>query len=182
MYRLLPLILFSILVGCLAYRLVLIEHGDMPSDIPSALINKPAPIFNAPPLLKNKPGLDTSGLEGKVTLVNFFASWCAGCLTEHHLLKDLSGKGAVLAGIDYKDAPEKGLAWLEKNGNPYDVVAVDSEGQIGVDFGVYGVPETYIIDRRGIIRYKHTGPLTQKAVETEILPLIKKLLVVQDNF
>jgi DsbE subfamily thiol:disulfide oxidoreductase len=173
--HLLPIAAFLILMGFFAYRLVLIEQGDMPKDIPSVLINKPAAEFKMPALLNDKGGLKTADLKGKVTLINFFASWCAGCQIEHPFLSGLSGKGAVLAGVDYKDAPADGMEWLKRRGNPYDVVAVDREGRVGIDFGVYGVPESYLIDKQGVIRYKQTGPITPEIIETQILPLIREL-------
>ena len=175
MNRFLPLILFIVLVVFFVYRIALIEQGNMPKDIPSVTINKPAPDFSLPPLLKDKAGLKTVNLKGKVTLVNFFASWCVDCLAEHRYLADLSGKGAVLAGIDYKDAPVDGQAWLKKNGNPYDVIAIDHDGRTGIDFGLYGVPETYLIDKQGIIRYKQTGPVTPEIIVEKLLPMIKEL-------
>ena len=171
----LPLGFFIILVGFFVFRLSLIEKGNMPKDIPSVMLGKPAPEFNLPPLLANKAGLKTADLKGKVTLVNFFASWCVDCLVEHRYLADLSGKGAVLAGIDYKDTPANGQAWLKKNGNPYNVIAIDNDGHTGIDFGVYGVPETYLIDKQGIIRYKQTGAVTPQIITEKLLPLIKEL-------
>lgn len=172
--HLLPLALFVILVGFFVYRLMLIEHGNMPRDIPSVVINKPAPSFNLPSLIKGK-GLTTADLKGKVTLVNFFASWCVDCLAEHKYLSGLSGKGAVLAGIDYKDTSANAQAWLAKNGNPYDLIVADRDGRTGIDFGVYGVPETYVIDKQGIIRYKQTGAVTPEIISNKLLPLIKEL-------
>jgi DsbE subfamily thiol:disulfide oxidoreductase len=172
---LLPLAIFLVLTGFFVYRLMLIGQGHMPNDIPSVMINQPAPQFNLPPLLKKTAGFKTDGLKGKVTLVSFFASWCVECLAEHPYLATLSGKGAVLAGIDYKDNDAAGQAWLKKNGNPYDIVAVDRSGRTAIDFGLYGVPESYLIDKRGVIRYKQTGPLTPAEIEGRLLPLIKEL-------
>jgi len=171
--HLLPLALFIIMIGFFVCRLSLIERGNMPRDIPSVVLNKPAPGFNLPPLLKT--GLKTADFKGKVTLVNFFASWCVDCLAEHKYLTDLASKGAVLAGIDYKDTPANGQAWLAKNGNPYNVIAIDRDGHTGIDFGVYGVPETYVIDKQGIIRYKQTGAVTPEIISDKLLPLIKEL-------
>jgi DsbE subfamily thiol:disulfide oxidoreductase len=170
----LPLIIFIALAGFFVLRLNLIEHGNMPKDIPSVMIGKPVPEFNLPPLLKNK-GLTTAGLKGKVTIVNFFASWCIDCLAEHRYLAGLSGKGAALVGVDYKDADKEGQAWLKKNGNPYNTVVADHDGRTAIDFGVYGVPETYLIDKHGIIRYKQTGPVTPDIIAEKLLPLIKEL-------
>ncbi|MFH1158512.1 MAG: DsbE family thiol:disulfide interchange protein [Pseudomonadota bacterium] len=171
----LPAIVFFVLTGVFAYRLTLLGQGNMPDMIPSVMIGKPAPAFDLPPLLKNGQGLKTSGLKGKVTLVNFFASWCVSCRAEHSFLREMSGKGAVLAGIDYKDVPADGRRWLERHENPYDIVVVDREGRTGIDFGVTGVPESYLIDRRGVIRYKQQGPLTPEDIGTKILPLIAEM-------
>jgi DsbE subfamily thiol:disulfide oxidoreductase len=172
---LLPLGVFLVLTGFFVYRLVLIEQGNMPKDIPSVMIDKTAPQFNMLPLLKGKSGLKTADLKGKVTLVSFFASWCVECLAEHPYLQKITGHGAVLAGIDYKDDSVSGQAWLKQHGNPYDVVAVDANGQTGIDFGVYGVPESYLIDKQGVIRYKQAGPLSPDVIEGQLLPLIKEL-------
>jgi len=173
--RALPIVVFLILTGIFAWRLVLIGHGKMPNDIPSVLLNKPAPEFKMASLFKGKSGLKTSDLKGKVTLVSFFASWCLGCLAEHPYLAVISGKGAVLVGVDYKDTAPAGQAWLKKEGNPYDAVVTDPDGRAGIDFGVYGVPESYLIDKDGIIRYKQTGPMSPEDTQAKILPLIRKL-------
>jgi len=171
----LPVVIFLGLMGFFVYRLALIEEGNMPDMIPSVMIGKPAPAFDLPPLLENGKGLKTSGLKGKVTLVNFFASWCVSCRVEHSFFMEIHGKGAMLVGINYKDAPADGRLWLESHGNPYDVVVVDREGRTGIDFGVTGVPESYLIDRHGIIRYKQPGPFTQEDIQMKILPLITEL-------
>lgn len=175
MKRFLPLTCFIVLVSFFVYRIAMIEQGNMPKDIPSVMISKTAPQFNLPPLFKDKAGLKSSGLKGKVTIISFFASWCVDCLVEHRYLADLSGKGAVLAGIDYKDSSDNGQAWLKKNGTPYDIIVVDKDGQTGIDFGLYGVPETYLIDKQGIIRYKQTGPLTPEIITDKLLPMIRGL-------
>lgn len=173
-FSLLPLVLFVVLTGFFVYRLVLIGRGNMPRDIPSVMLGKAAPQFNLPPLLKHK-GLKTTDLKGKVTVVSFFASWCVDCLVEHRFIGALSGKGAVLAGIDYKDTDAAGREWLKKNGDPYNIVVADRDGRTAIDFGVYGVPETYLIDKQGVIRYKQTGPLTPDIIAEKLLPMIKEL-------
>lgn len=171
----LPAVIFTALCGFFAWRLVLIERGDMPKDIPSVMINRPAPEFDLPPLLTDKPGLKTADLKGRVTIISFFASWCSQCLVEHRLFGELAGKGAVLVGIDYKDKPENGREWLQKQGDNFAAVAMDGDGRTAIDFGLYGVPESYVIDKDGIIRYKQTGPLTSEIIAGTILPLIKEL-------
>lgn len=171
-----PLAIFAVLLGFLGYRLFLVQQGFTPDLIPSVLINKPAPQFDLPPLFPNKPSFRTADLKGKVTLVNFFASWCVPCKEEHPYLADLAKQASVhLVGVDYKDRPEDASLWLADLGNPYKVVAVDAEGGTGLNFGVYGVPETYLIDKQGVIRFKQTGPLTPAVIETRLIPLAKSL-------
>ena len=175
MSRLLPLLAFLLLIGVFAYRLVMIDHGDTPNLVPSAMIDKPAPQFDLPLLNNGKKHFTDADLQGKVTLVNFFASWCVPCRVEHPYLSALAGEKVVLVGINYKNDPAEANAWLAKLGNPYATVAVDREGHTGINFGVYGVPESYLIDRQGIIRFKQTGPWTPEAIEHELLPRIVEL-------
>ena len=171
----LPVLIFLVLAGFFGYRLVMIGNGDSPSAIPSVMIDKPAPQFDLPPLYDGKAGLSSAGLQGKVTLVNFFASWCIPCRAEHPLLAGLTGKGFVLVGVNYKDKPEDAKAWLDRLGNPYDVLVADRQGQTGIDFGVYGVPESYLIDKQGRIRFKQTGPFTPETIEKDLLPRVAEL-------
>jgi len=171
----LPVLIFLVLAGVFGYRLVKIGQGDSPSAIPSVMIDKPAPQFDLPPLYDGKAGLSTAGLQGRVTLVNFFASWCIPCRAEHPLLAGLTGKGFVLVGVNYKDKPEDAKAWLDRLGNPYDVLVADRPGQTGIDFGVYGVPESYLIDKQGRIRFKQTGPFTPETIEKDLLPRVAEL-------
>jgi cytochrome c biogenesis protein CcmG/thiol:disulfide interchange protein DsbE len=149
--------------------------GHDPSLVPSALIDKPAPSFKLPALLDGKPGLSSADLKGKVTLVNVFASWCVPCKEEHPLLMGLAKDGVVLYGIDYKDKPEAARQLLAAMGNPYDRVGADSDGSTGIDWGVYGVPETYVVDSTGTIRYKQVGPLNREVIDNAILPLVRRL-------
>jgi cytochrome c-type biogenesis protein CcmF len=172
---LVPIAVFLILVGFLIYRLALVGEGDTPNLIASVLIGKEAPAFDLPPLLNEKPGLSAADLRGKVTLVNFFASWCVPCRAEHSILSTLSKDGIVLAGINYKDRPEDARAWLANLGDPYTVIAADRAGRTGIDFGVYGVPESYLIDKDGVIRFKQTGPLTPEIIRKQLIPLVEKL-------
>jgi cytochrome c biogenesis protein CcmG/thiol:disulfide interchange protein DsbE len=144
-----------------------------PRQLPSVLIDKPAPDFQLP-ALGAKPGLATPDLTGKVTLVNFFASWCAPCRIEHPLLMRLA-KEVPLVGVAYKDKPEDSKRFLEQLGDPYAKIGVDRDGRTAIDFGVYGVPETYVVDREGKIRYRHVGPLTPEVWRDTIAPLMARL-------
>lgn len=171
-----PLAIFGVLLGFLGYRLYLVQQGFTPDLIPSALIDKPAPQFDLPPLFPKERGFRTADLQGKVTLVNFFASWCVPCREEHSALAQIPrSAGIELVGIDYKDPPEDASLWLEELGNPYLAVAADAEGKAGINFGVYGVPESYLIDQQGIIRFKQTGPLTPKIIQSRVIPLARSL-------
>jgi cytochrome c biogenesis protein CcmG, thiol:disulfide interchange protein DsbE len=165
---LLPVALFGVLVAAFAVGL---RHD--PHLVPSALINRPAPDFALPGLFDGADGLNRKDLAGRVTLVNFFASWCAPCREEHAELFALSRlSGVALDGVAYKDKPEDSRRFLHSLGNPYGRVGVDRDGSTAIDFGVYGVPETYLVDATGHIRYRHVGPLTAKDVKSELTPLI----------
>lgn len=150
--------------------------GRDASVVPSALINRPAPEFDLPPLKDDKPGLKTADLKGKVALVNVFASWCVPCRAEHPMIRRLAEEyGIPVYAINYKDKREDALKYLDELGDPYERIGFDSTGRVGIDWGVYGVPETYVIDRNGIIRFKHVGPLLERHIKDEILPLVEKL-------
>lgn len=171
MKRLIPFAVFIVLAGFLAAGLKL-----NPREVPSPLIGKPAPAFALPLLSDPAKTLSPADLRGQVWLLNVWASWCASCRQEHEILLDLARRGAApVYGLDYKDQPEAARAWLARLGNPYTAVIVDADGRTGIDYGVYGVPETYVIDKQGIIRHKHTGPLTAQGVKEKILPLIGEL-------
>ncbi|MBB6253519.1 DsbE family thiol:disulfide interchange protein [Nitrospirillum iridis] len=173
---LIPLVLFLGLAGWFAVRLKQIDRGDTPDRLPSVMIDKPVPAFDLPPLVEGQPGVASTGLaDGKVRLVNFWASWCAPCRAEHPILMRLAGQGVDIRGIDYKDKAADGQAILARDGNPYAAVAMDQSGRTAIDFGVYGVPETYVIDRQGRIRYRQVGPITPQDLQTRILPLINEL-------
>ena|SRR5690349_12162661 len=168
---LLPAALFVVLVIAFAMGL---RHD--PHLVPSALINHPAPDFALPGLYESAEGLTRKDLEGRVTLVNFFASWCAPCREEHPQLLSLGRlPGVTLDGIAYKDKPEDSRRFLERLGNPFGRIGIDRNGTTAIDFGVYGVPETYVVDGTGRIRYRHVGPLTAEDVKREVLPLIEQL-------
>jgi cytochrome c biogenesis protein CcmG/thiol:disulfide interchange protein DsbE len=149
--------------------------GD-PSKIPSALIGKPVPVFSLPPVKGRLAGLSNADLQGQVALVNVFASWCAACRAEHPVLVDLATRNEVaIYGLNYKDKPDDAAAWLDTLGDPYDRTGADIDGRVAIDWGVYGVPETFVVRADGKIVMKHVGPLTQTDIEDTILPLVHKL-------
>lgn len=147
-----------------------------PKEVPSPLIGKAAPEFSLPMLNNFETRFANSDMSGKVWLLNVFASWCGPCLDEHPVIVNFARSDtAPILGFNYKDRPEAAAQWLDRHGDPYSQVVVDIDGRIGLDYGVYGVPETFLIDRAGIIRYKKIGPLTQADVVEDILPLIEEL-------
>ncbi len=168
---LLPLVVFVVMLAFLVVGLSLKPH-----EIPSPLIDKPAPAFSLPTLDAPQQNLSAQDLRGKVWILNVWASWCVACRIEHPLLVEFSKTGVVpIYGLNYKDKREDAIAWLNKFGNPYTRSLSDSEGLVGIDFGVYGVPETFVIDKNGIIRLKQIGPVTPEVLRDEILPLVRKL-------
>jgi cytochrome c biogenesis protein CcmG/thiol:disulfide interchange protein DsbE len=147
-----------------------------PRMVPSPLIDKPAPEFRLEQLHEPQRAFTPADMRGKVWLLNVWASWCASCRIEHPLLVDMARSNAVtIVGLNYKDKREDAKAWLGKFGDPYAVSAWDIEGRVGIDYGVYGAPETFLIDKQGVIRYKQIGPITPEALEKKIMPLIRKL-------
>ena len=147
-----------------------------PREVPSPLINKDIPVFELPALRNGDKSLTQDDLKGRVTLVNFFASWCGPCKIEHPLLMAQAKQKTInLVGINYKDKPEDALAWLKRLGDPYSRIAADRDGRIAIDWGVYGVPESYLLDKEGKIRYKKVGPLNAEDLEKTVLPLVKEL-------
>jgi cytochrome c biogenesis protein CcmG/thiol:disulfide interchange protein DsbE len=147
-----------------------------PREVPSPLIDKPAPLFNLQTLDTPSRLLSPRDMRGQVWLLNVWASWCSGCREEHPVLVELAKTRAVpIFGLDYKDQPDDARRWLENFGNPYTAVVSDLDGRTGIEFGVYGVPETFVIDKAGVIRYKQIGPITPKVLQETILPLVKKL-------
>jgi len=168
---LLPLGIFIVLVGFLAVGLKL-----DPREVPSPLIGKPAPAFDLPVLHQPDKRFVPGDMRGKVWLLNVWASWCVSCREEHPVLMELAKRDVLpILGLNYKDKGEDASAWLKQFGNPYQLSAVDADGRIGIDYGVYGVPETYVIDADGVIRYKQIGPLTQAILDEKVLPLAKAL-------
>ncbi len=173
--RLLPLIVFLLLLALLGFG-IWWNTWHLPRQVPSPLINKPAPAYNLPRLNAPDKMVSKADMLGKPYLVNIFASWCFACGQEHPVLMAYASKlGVPLVGYDYKDKPADAKAWLERHGNPYHLVITDQSGATAIDFGVYGAPETYLIDARGVIRYKHIGPLTPKVVREVLEPKITAL-------
>jgi cytochrome c biogenesis protein CcmG/thiol:disulfide interchange protein DsbE len=168
--RLIPFLLFVVVVGFLGKGLFLDPH-----EVPSPLVGKSAPHFTAPLLGDAGKTFSNADMKGKVWLLNVWASWCAACREEHPLLLEMRAHNIPLYGMAYKDTDNDSLATLKELGNPYLAVATDTNGKIGIDYGVYGVPETYVIDRMGVIRYKQIGPITEDALRDKILPLLKEL-------
>jgi cytochrome c biogenesis protein CcmG/thiol:disulfide interchange protein DsbE len=146
-----------------------------PREVPSPLIGKPAPGFELPLLHAPDKTFSQKEMLGTVWILNVWASWCPPCLVEHPVVTALARSGIPVVGLNYKDAREDALPWLKRNGDPYKLTVFDAAGRIGIDYGVYGVPETYVIDRMGVIRYKHIGPLTPEVAEKKIRPLISEL-------
>lgn len=177
---LLPLVIFGALAGLFLFQLTL---GNDPSKIPSALIDTPAPEFELPAvdgISRNGapvPGFSKADLIGQISVVNIFASWCGPCRQEHPLLEDLAKlNGFQLLGINYKDKPENARRFLGSLGNPYDRIGADDTGRTGIEWGVYGVPETFIVDHNGTIRYKFIGPLAPESYQNVFLPELKKII------
>lgn len=168
---LLPLLIFLVLAGFLAVGL----NRD-PHEIPSPLVNKPAPAFKLPRVDAPDQMLSTQDLRGHVWLLNVWASWCVACRQEHPLLVELAKTGTVkVYGLNYKDKREDALGLLRKSGDPYVTSLSDTEGLVGIDYGVYGVPETFVIDKQGVIRFKQIGPITPESLRDTLLPLVARL-------
>ena len=166
-----PLAVFVALVAFFAVGLM-----RDPREVPSPFIGKPAPAFKLEELHRPGSSFAPEQMKGKVWLLNVWASWCVSCRVEHPLLVDMSKRKVVpIVGLNYKDNRGDGVSWLSKFGNPYQLSAHDFEGKVGIDYGVYGVPETFVIDKQGVIRYKQIGPITPEALEKKILPLIREL-------
>ena len=167
----LPLALAAMLAVVLAWGLT-----RDPSTLPSTLIGKPVPAFDLPPVKGRTLGLSSADLKGEVSLVNVFASWCVACRAEHPLFMKLAAQGTVpLHGLNYKDQPDDAAQWLDSLGDPYTRTGADISGRVAIDWGVYGVPETFVISADGRVAYKHIGPVSEEALNGTILPLEEEL-------
>jgi cytochrome c biogenesis protein CcmG, thiol:disulfide interchange protein DsbE len=168
---LIPLVLFLVLIAFLAIGL-----GRDPSEVPSPLINKAAPTFRLPQLKDPSKTFSAEDMRGKVWILNVWASWCITCRDEHPLLLEYAKSGAVpIYGLNYKDDRDDALSWLAELGDPYVVSAADLNGRVAIDYGVYGAPETYLIDQTGTIRFKQIGPVTPDVWSNKVLPLVQEL-------
>ena len=181
---LLPLIIFMAMAGLFLWQMA---SGKDPNQIPSVLINKPAPEFDLAPLNASygirtpeggeMPGFKTADFEGKISVVNVWASWCPTCRDEHPILLDMTkDKRFELVGLAYKDDPANSARFLRNHGNPFDAVGMDISGRVGIDWGVYGAPETFIVDQTGTIRYKHIGALTPRSMVESFMPKLEEIL------
>jgi cytochrome c biogenesis protein CcmG/thiol:disulfide interchange protein DsbE len=166
-----PLLIFAALVALLAVGLT-----RDPSRVPSPLIGKPVPAFDLPRLTEPDRTLGLDDLKGQVSLLNVWGSWCVACRVEHPFLMELAARGTVpIYGLNYKDDRDQAMTWLNRYGNPYTASAFDPKGRVGIDLGVYGAPETYIVDAEGTIAFKQIGPITEEVWKNEMLPLIQTL-------
>jgi cytochrome c biogenesis protein CcmG/thiol:disulfide interchange protein DsbE len=166
-----PLLVFVLLAGFFAVGLM-----RDPREVPSPFIGKPAPAFKLEQLHDSARAFTPEDMKGKVWMLNVWASWCVSCRIEHPLLVDMARRKVVpIVGLNYKDKRDDGVQWLQKFGNPYVMSAHDFEGKVGIDYGVYGVPETFVIDKQGLIRHKQIGPITPESLEKVILPLLREL-------
>lgn len=170
-YLLIPLILF---IGLVAFLLVGLNRD--PREVPSPLINKPAPAFQLPQLHEPAKTFSADSMRGKVWVLNFWGTWCVACREEHPLLVEFAKSGELpIYGVDYKDNREAAKQWLNELGNPYALVAFDVEGRTSIDYGVYGAPESYLIDKNGVIRFKQIGPITREVWNNKMLPMAREL-------
>jgi cytochrome c biogenesis protein CcmG, thiol:disulfide interchange protein DsbE len=168
---LIPFGIFAVLVVFLAIGL-----GLDPKVVPSPLIGKPAPEFSLPRLDDPQRHISNADMRGKVWLLNVWASWCVSCRAEHEVIKQLARMNEIeILGLNYKDDPADAARWLQALGDPYVASAMDQDGRVGIDWGVYGVPESFLVDQQGVIRYKQIGPVDQRALQEKILPLIREL-------
>ncbi|HKO60756.1 MAG TPA: DsbE family thiol:disulfide interchange protein [Pyrinomonadaceae bacterium] len=171
MRYLIPLVLFLALVAFLAIGL-----GRDPREVPSPLINKPAPAFRLVELKNPSRSFSSDQMRGQVWLLNVWASWCIACRDEHPMLLELARRNAIpIYGLNYKDKPTDAISWLNELGDPYVLSVSDLDGRVGIDYGVYGAPETFLIDRDGVIRFKHIGPMTPNVWDNKISPLVSQL-------
>ena len=168
-----PFLALTALVAWFALALV---PGRDPSAVPSALIDKPAPQIDLPSIYPDRAGLNSADLKGRASVVNVFASWCVPCRAEHPFLAELAKEhGVPVIGLNWKDKPEDARTFLNELGDPYERIGSDPSGRAGIDWGVYGVPETYVLDAQGRIRYRHVGPLSEEDIDGVILPVLRKV-------
>ena len=170
-----PVIIVLTLAAVLWSYLDKIKSGKSIQDLPSALIDKPAPTFKLPSIAPGGKGFDSDSLKGKVALVNVWASWCPPCRVEHPMIMQLAREGVPIYGINFKDKPDAAKGFLTELGNPYKAIGADRTGKIAIDWGVYGYPETFVVDAKGHIRYRHVGPIMAHDLTDKIRPLIKEL-------
>lgn len=163
-----PLIIFLVLALVLYFGL-----GRDPRALPSALVDRPLPAFSLPALQGEAP-VDQSALRGKARLLNVWATWCTACRDEHPFLIELADRGIPIVGLDYKDDPSAARAWLQRLGDPFELVVVDADGRYGLELGVYGAPETYVVDADGVIRYRHVGVVDAEVWRERIAPVYRK--------
>ncbi len=166
----LPVVIFAIVIAAFGYGLT-----RDPSKLPSMLIDRPLPPLDLPPLTAGQPGLQTAALTGEPALLNVFASWCMPCRVEHPVLLDLKAKGVAVYGLDWKEPAADGAKWIAELGDPYRVIGNDESGRAGIELGVTGVPETFVIDKKGRVRYKHVGPISPQDYDEKLAPLLAKL-------
>lgn len=168
---LLPVVIFALIGG--AFYWGLFNNDDR---LPSVLIGKAVPEFSLPPIEGRADGLSTADLKGQMSIVNVWASWCVPCRVEMPLLNELAARDEVaIFGINYKDRPEEALGFLSELGDPYTRIGADRNGRVSIDWGVYGLPETFVIDAEGRIAYKHIGPFNRRSLEEDILPVVRRL-------
>ncbi len=166
-----PLLLFAV-IGAFLYK----GLSNDPRRIPSPLVDKPAPAFSLPVLGTDDQAWGPEQMRGKVWLLNIWGSWCAACLIEHPLFNQIAREGSLpLVGLAWKDDPVASTRWLERHGNPYSVVISDRPGRAAIDYGVYGAPESFLIDKRGVIRFKQTGPFSAEIIRDQLMPLVRQL-------
>tara|TARA_R110002110_G_scaffold415612_2_gene651707 strand:+ start:168168 stop:168716 length:549 start_codon:yes stop_codon:yes gene_type:complete len=172
----LPAAIFAALLGVMGVLLTDGDRNNDPSRLPSPLVGKPASAFSLPAVADNIPGgFSTDDLKGHVTVLNVFASWCIPCLAEHPLITQLAADGVRVYGINYRDKSADAVTWLRRHGNPYRAIGFDADARASLEWGVTGVPETFIIDANGIIAYKHAGPITPDILERKILPKLHEV-------
>lgn len=173
MSRLLPLLAF-IAIALLLFVGVRMNSGKDNSAIPSPLIGKSAPALQLPELVLPESRLAVADLKGRAYVLNVWGSWCVSCRVEHPVITELAKSGVNVVGYNYKDSPEDAARWLAQYGNPFALVVQDRDGQAALDWGIYGAPETFVVDTAGIVRFKHIGPLTPEIVQEQILPALQE--------